>query len=307
MSATFERVCCKSTATVAKAVSSLDSCNSCLANSTLGYSWDGSDCFGGVALVDVLPTETIVSTQSDCPANDCLNLQFVGTCWKRCGTRGWGIDEAAYYLMQATSTPYNPYYGVQQINVLPAGSVPSAMGVACPDPSILAMAPSFSSMPIIYNPFVAPSIPVQQQQVVQQPFQVIYGASNTNPFSTIYGTTPTYNSGGVLPTSLSANTGLAGYTLINGQYFSTSGRQSLAGSSASVYSAAPLSTTYTQPMASNTISQLSSATVAAVSATTSAVGSPRCDPAGQCSCDKNCCTRGDCCEDYKSSGCGLFV
>lgn len=283
-----QRVCCKGSQVDTAALAEIDSCTDCLKpnadSKVIHRTWDGSHCFG-INLVGlpipVLPQEAMVTDRADCPA-DCQKLGFTGTCWRRCGTRGWGVDEAQYYLLQQSKTPYNPYFGVpQQVQVLPAGQVPSAFGVTCPDPSIIAAAAALKipSVPTIYNPFVAPT-----NTAASTPYYGAYAPSTGAPIygglsSSMYNGANGYFSG--LPST--------GYFP---QYVST-GRQSL---TSSVYTSAPLTSTYTPSAISSTLSTVAPSTSA-----------PRCDPATQCSCDKNCCTRGDCCEDVKVMGCAYLA
>jgi hypothetical protein len=109
----------------AKAVYDLDTCTSCLANNNdpaIGYVWDvnAKICFdtdnrgyfpnplGTVGPSYGSAADYIVNEAANCPVN-CHRLEFYGTCWKRCGSRGWGVDPANYPRYGGYG--YGGYYG----------------------------------------------------------------------------------------------------------------------------------------------------------------------------------------------------
>jgi len=193
-------VCCTATDGPAYDVAQHDTCKECVEDNTatnMTTLWDGKNCFqnDGAAKPFPIPNQDdlnyiygTVSMPDDCP-KDCTKLGFIGTCWRRCGTRGWGVDpNQAYYGMQGYggmggySGGYGGYGGmaygmgyggIQAYGMgyggygyggygyggygyggygYAYGTVPSAFGAPCPDPKMISMFPDAPTLPPMYYP-----------------------------------------------------------------------------------------------------------------------------------------------------------
>jgi len=283
----------------AKAVYDLDTCTSCLSKNNdplIGYVWDvnANICFdtdnrgyfpnplGTVGPNYGSSSDYIVNEAANCPVN-CQRLQFYGTCWKRCGSRGWGVDPANYprngggYGGYYGGYGYGGYgyggygyggygyggygyggygyggygyggygYGTPSTAVAfgyQYGTVPSVTGRVCADPAKLDQITSGVAVP-------PPPPP---------PFGGYYGGYG-------YGA-PVY------------------------------GRQyvgSIYGSSTIYGGAVYGGAVYGAPVYGGAVYGGGAA---------SSVEEDRCSPTIQCSCDTECCARGDCCADMEMEGC----
>lgn len=292
-------VCCaddgSDEADAAHDVADLDTCGSCLENNdpndatTVMNQWDGENCFNaGSAPVFpntniVVNTGAVITDAADCQMS-CTRLEFYGTCWKRCGSRGWGVDPAQYprypygggygsmYMPPMYGGNYGGgiyggyYYGGNYGNTnngYPYGTVPSVYGTMCADPARLE---NIEDNAPTSTPFLPP------------PF---FGGGGMYSGMYMYGGMPfnTYGMGNPI--------------YGRQQYIGSVGVGGVYGGGASIYGG----------------SIYGGSAVYGGSVYGAGVSTPtknnRCSATIQCSCDLDCCDRGDCCDDYMQSGCAF--
>jgi len=349
--ATFPRgvgVCCKSNDEPAHEIFEKNTCKKCLEDNTASSTpntWDGVTCFNADGAVFFPNSDssslsylyTMVTDVDKC-GTDCQKLNFYGTCWRRCGSRGWGVDpNVAYYGATGSYYGGGGMYGMYQGGMYNQGvggfsgayggysgysygTVPSAFGAPCPDPAQISMFPDAPAVPPIWGGFA------------QNGMYGMYGMYNSGMYGQSMGM---YGGGmygqsmgmygqsmGMYGQSMGMYNGMYGQSMgMYGQSMGMYGRQwNMQGSQSqyvgSVYGGQGMGAVVTRPTTS-VYGTTSPAYVGSVYGGPSVYGGSsvyggvaqqatiqaRCEPISQCSCDTGCCKRGDCCHDVSSAGC----
>jgi len=334
---TIVAACCTSTDGPAYDVAQEDTCKKCVEGNIPGAVaanvWDGENCFNneGNNYFPVVPTASleyvygIVSDEADCP-KDIFRLGFTGTCWRRCGSRGWGVNPSTAY-MGMTGYGYGGYgyggygyggygyggygyggygyggygysgfsgaYGQYGGYAYGYGMVPSAFGYPCPDPKMLEMFPDAPTMAMPYMGAGGWGMPGYGYGGYG------YGGYGYGGYG--YGGYG-YGGYGYSPYSVYGRQAYGAsylgsvYGPVGGVGYGTVGGVSYAGS---VY-ARPVGTTsvYGGSVYGGSVY----GTPAAAVSNANQQRPHRCTPTIQCSCDTKCSKRGDCCRDVHQSGC----
>jgi hypothetical protein len=332
-------VCCSDDGTdeseAAHAVAELDTCGSCLEDNdptdttTTLNQWDGANCFNAGA-APVFPNTNIVFSNgavitdaADCQMS-CHRLDFYGTCWKRCGARGWGVDPALYPRYGGYGGAYGGYYGGYGQGGYYGGAYGQGgyyggaygqggyYGGAYGQGGYYgAQQQSQYGYPYGTVPSVAGSMcadPARLENIEEQAPNVapvfpppfpggyyggaygqggMYGGAYGGMYGGAYGGMYGGAYGGMYG-------GAYGQPIYGRQaYIGSVGVGGVYGGGASIYGG---STIYGGSVYGGSVYGAGVATPTKAN---------RCSPTIQCSCDLDCCDRGDCCDDYMQEGCAF--
>jgi len=318
-------VCCDSEDDAAEDIYELDTCGECLEDDDGVNVWDGKYCFGSDGDVPfpnalsnpalVLYSQAAYTILADCPENP-TRLEMSGTCYKRCGTRGWGTENLNTNLNfnQGYGYPYgynqgyggfnqgyggfNQGYGYNNQFYQP-GQVRSVTGEYCPDPKRLEELaedglpsianlnfPMFGGFGGNFNNF---------GYYGRQYVGSVYGGNVGG-----YGGYPQYGM-----QSMGGYGGYGGYsgyggmqTLGYGGYNQGFGQQY-----GGIYGAGNVGGVYGGNVYGGVYGGVGGAYGSSVYSSVGGSTTTRCDPKSQCSCDDECSPRGDCCDDASEMGC----
>jgi len=337
----YVSVCCTAEDGAAFDVAELDTCKKCLEDNVAGAvaanMWDGANCFNneGNTPFPIPSTTTLdyiytsVTNADDCPT-DCTKLGFIGSCWRRCGSRGWGVDPNQAYvgmyggMYGGYSGGYGGYNGFGMYGGMYGGgmyggmygygygygTVPSVFGSPCPDPKMIEMFPEAPQLPPMYYPGMGGMGYGMGYGMYSQPgYGMGYGMYSQPGYGMGYGmySQPGYGMGYGMYSQPNYVGSVYGRQMMGAQYVG-----SVYGGAAARPTTAYVGAVYGAPTTAYPSTTAYSSSVYGGSvygggvyggASPAETMRPRCDPAMQCSCDKKCCARGDCCSDLTSSGC----